>query len=279
MEIGIKPWQAVLGLVFLTPAIPAPSKAQSQDFVSTASAIEGGSAPAANAVAGFETDDVIGKMLERNRQREEALRQYSEVRTYALKNAEGKLAAEAVVEVNYAAPGKKTFDKTSEKGSAIVRHLVFDRLMAEESHTSSGREHHDSAITPANYSFTPEGLENVGPYRCYVFDVVPKRKEKYLFEGKIWVDTQDFAIVKIAGHPSKKLSFWVSRVEFVRQYQRIDGFWLPLRDETSVNVKLYGTKVFTIDHQENSINASGASGVAERELPPAQSNLNSSQYK
>jgi len=75
-------------------------------------------------------------------------------------------------------------------------------------------------------------------------------KEKYLFEGKIWIDAQDFAIVKIAGHPAKKPSFWINRADFVRQYQRIDGFWLPFRDETSVEVKIYGRRVFTVDHQQ-----------------------------
>ena len=27
-------------------------------------------------------------------------------------------------------------------------------------------------------------------------------------------------------------SFWVLRAPFTREYQRIDGFWLPWRDET-----------------------------------------------
>jgi hypothetical protein len=56
--------------------------------------------------------------------------------------------------------------------------------------------------------------------------------------------------VKIAGHPAKKPSFWINRADFVRQYQRIDGFWLPCRDETSVDVKMYGRGVFTVDHQQ-----------------------------
>jgi hypothetical protein len=46
----------------------------------------------------------------------------------------------------------------------------------------------------------------------------------------------------------KRPSFWIAREEFVRQYQKIDGFWLPQRDETLVHVRLYGTKVFIADH-------------------------------
>jgi len=208
-----------------------------------------------SAPSGLNGDDIIAKMLERNRLRNEQLQRYSAVRTYVIRNLEGKLAAQAVVRVDYEAPDKKTFNTTSEKGSGIVRHLVFDRLIQSEGETSAGREHHNSAITAANYTFLLEGEEEVGPYHCFVLEATPKRKDKYLFEGKIWIDAGDFAVVKIAGHPAKKPSFWINRADFVRQYQRIDGFWLPYRDETSVEVKLYGRRVFTVDHQQYVINA------------------------
>jgi hypothetical protein len=210
-----------------------------------------------SAPADLSGDEIVAKMLERNRLRNEQLRRYSAVRTYDIRNLKGKLVAQAVVRVDYLAPDKKTFNKTAEQGSGIVRHLVFDRLMQSEGETSSGREHHDSAITTTNYTFMLVGEEEFGPSHCFVLEATPKRKDKYLFEGKIWIDAEDFAVVKIAGHPAKKPSFWINRAEFVRRYQRIDGFWLPYRDETSVEVKMYGRRVFTVDHQQYVINADG----------------------
>jgi hypothetical protein len=207
-----------------------------------------------SAPSGLTGNEIVARMLERNRLRNEQLQRYSALRTYEIRNVEGKLAAQAVVRVDYQAPDKKTFNKTSEKGSGIVRHLVFDRLMQSEGETSSGREHHDSAITTTNYTFTLSGEEDIGAYHCFVLEAAPKRKDKYLFEGKVWIDVADFAIVKIAGHPAKKPSFWINRADFVRQYQRIDGFWVPCRDETFVEVKMYGRRVFTVDHQQYEIN-------------------------
>jgi len=90
---------------------------------------------------------------------------------------------------------------------------------------------------------------------------MPKRPDKYLFEGKVWIDTEDYAIVRIAGHPAKKLSFWIERADFVREYQRIDGFWLSRKDETFVKVRMYGHKVLTINHQNYSI--AGARSIEE----------------
>jgi hypothetical protein len=39
----------------------------------------------------------------------------------------------------------------------------------------------------------------------------------------------------------------LKRADFIRQYQNVDEFGLPLCDETQVDVKLYGKRVFTID--------------------------------
>src|SRR5712671_4412925 len=251
IQIGQRKTRVVIA--FVLGAAPAASFAQSRSFASqppAEAAPSGYTAP-----MGLTGDDIIGKMLERNRLRNKQLQRYSAVRTYEIRNLEGKLAAQAVVRVDYEAPDKKTFNKTSEKGSGIVRHLVFDRLIQSEGETSAGREHRDSAITAANYTFVLIGEEEVGGYHCFVLEATPKRKDKYLFEGKIWIDAGDFAVVKIAGHPAKKPSFWINRADFVRQYQRIGGFWLPYRDETSVEVKLYGRRVFTVDHQQYVINA------------------------
>jgi outer membrane lipoprotein-sorting protein len=245
--------QGLVVLAFILGAASAAPFAASQDAAGQMAqemALSSERAP-----VGLTGADVIAQMLQRNLLRNQQLQRYSAVRTYEIRNTEGKVAAQAVVRVEYRAPDKKTFSKTSEKGSGIVRHLVFDRLIQSESETSSGREHRNSAITTANYTFTLSGEEDVGPYHCFVLEAAPKSKEKYLFEGKIWIDAVDFAIVKIAGHPAKKPSFWINRADFVRQYQRIDGFWLPYRDETSVEVKIYGRRVFTVDHQQYVIRA------------------------
>jgi len=260
MAIQVLQWKRLVAIAYLLGATPVASFAQSQSF---ASKTVGETAPSGyTAPMSLTGDDIIARMLERNRLRNEQLQRYSAVRTYVIRNVEGKLAAQAVVRVDYEAPDKKTFNKTSEKGSGIVRHLVFDRLIQSEGETSAGREHHNSAITPANYTFVFAGEEEVGPYHCFVLEATPKRKDKYLFEGKIWIDADDFAIVKIAGHPAKKPSFWINRADFVRQYQRIAGFWLPYRDETSVEVKLYGRRVFTVDHQQYVINDTGEDVLA-----------------
>ena len=195
-------------------------------------------------------DHIFNELLRHNAFRDAALERYSVLRTYEVKSATGKLYAREIVKVDYQAPNEKTFFTVSEEGSGLVRSLVLKRLIESEKETAAGKEHHDSSIAPANYSFEMEGEEELGDHRCFVVRAIPKREDKYLFEGTIWIDMQDYAIVKIAGHPAKRLSFWIEQADFVRQYQKIGAFWFPSEDTTVVRVRLKGTKTLTIRHEE-----------------------------
>ena len=213
---------------------------------------------------GVAESQIFAELAAHNEQRSVALLEYTALRTYQVSDLKGKVHAEEIGRMEYRAPDQKTFVLTSEKGSAMVRHLALNPLIGSEVHAAAGKEHHDSSITPANYTLHLLGEQQLGPYRCFVAQAIPKRRDKYLFEGKVWIDTEDYAVVRIEGHPTKKLSFWIERADFVRQYQKIDEFWLPQRDETFVSVRLYGKKVLTIDHQDYTVNGAKYGGEAAR---------------
>jgi hypothetical protein len=218
---------------------------------------------------------VFAELAAHNEQRRSALHDYSVLRTYQVIDLKGKVHAEEVGHMEFLSPDKKTFTVTSESGSGLVRNMALNPLIKSEIETAAGKEHHDSAISADNYSLNLLGEQQVGPYRCFVAEVRPKRKDKYLFEGKLWIDVEDYSVVRIAGHPAKKLSFWIQRADFVRQYQKIDGFWLPQKDQTLVQVRLYGTKVLTIDHRDYAVNT-GQSKDARAVMPEADIALTSS---
>jgi hypothetical protein len=198
---------------------------------------------------------VFAELAAHNEQRKSALHDYRVLRTYRVIDVKGKVHAEEVGRMEFLAPDKKAFTVDSESGSSVVRHMALNPLIKSEIETAAGKEHHDSAISADNYSLNLLGEQQVGRYRCFVAEALPKRKDKYLFEGKLWIDAQDYSVVRIEGHPANKLSFWIQRADFVRQYQKIDEFWLPQKDQTRVQVRLYGTKVLTIDHWDYAVNA------------------------
>jgi hypothetical protein len=204
---------------------------------------------------GVTESQVLAELAAHNEQRKAALHDYTVLRTYQIVDLKGKVHAEEIGRMEFFSPDKKTFTVTSESGSGLVRHMALNPLINSEIEATAGKEHHDSAISADNYSLNLVGEQQVGPYRCFVAKAVPKRQDKYLFEGKLWIDVKDYSVVRIEGHPAKKLSFWIQRADFVRQYQKIDGFWLPQKDQTLVQVRLYGRKVLTIDHRDYVVNA------------------------
>jgi outer membrane lipoprotein-sorting protein len=201
------------------------------------------------------SEQIFAKLVDRNQTRAGGLLEYKAERVYRVSDPNGKIHAQIEGRMEFEAPESKTFVTKSEAGSAIVRHLALKPLIASEIDATRGKDRHDSAITPANYTLELIGEDEVRTHRCYVLRASPKRVDKYLFEGKVWVDKQDFAVARIEGHPAANLSFWIRRADFVRDYEKVAGFWLPLKDETVVQVRLYGKKILTIEHADYAVRA------------------------
>ncbi len=248
---------AVLGMAMF--AVEAKAQTSREALPSLESPIE-------PLMPGVTESRVFAELATHNEERKAALRDYTVLRTYQVVDLKGKVHAEEIGRMEFLSPDKKTFTVASESGSSLVRTMALNPLIRSEIETAAGKEHHDSAISADNYSLNLLGEQQVGPYRCFVAEVRPKRRDKYLFEGKLWIDVEDYSVVRIDGHPAKKLSFWIQRADFVRQYQKINGFWLPQKDQTLVEVRLYGKKVLTIDHRDYVVNA-GPSKEARTIVP------------
>src|ERR1700693_2918240 len=204
---------------------------------------------------GVTESQVFAELAAHNEQRRSALHDYSVLRTYQVIDLKRKVHAEEVGHMEFLSPDKKKFTVTSESGSGLVRNMALNPLIKSEIETAAGKEHHDSAISADNYSLNLLGEQQVGPHRCFVAEVRPNRKDKHLFEGKVWIDVNDYSVVRIEGHPAKKLSFWIQHADFVRQYKKIEGFWLPEKELTLVQVRLYGKKLLKIEHRNYVVNA------------------------
>jgi hypothetical protein len=194
----------------------------------------------------------------RHRWQEARLIRLSGVRTYKLENGKDKIVAEEAVVVEYRAPATETFTTTSGKGSGFVLHRIFQGLMKDEEKRVRTNRDQDSLITPENYALDVVGTDRIGNSDCSVVHAVPKRKEIDLLEGKLWIDNQDFAIVKITGHLAKSPSSWIKQVDFVRDYQKIDGFWLLSREEAVSAIRIFGKETLTVDYQNYTVNKVGA---------------------
>ena len=215
-------------------------------------------------------DEVVTKMIERDSQRHAALHGYTAVRRYVLENPGHHKRAEMVVRMKCLEDGSKEFETVSASGWGSAQNHVFPRLLEGEREASLPHARERSRITPENYSFEMVGLDSVNDRSAYVIAINPKTENKYLLRGRIWVDRDDFAIVRIEGVPAKNPSFWIKSVHFVHTYQKSGAFWLPVFDRSVTNVRIFGTTELTIDYLDyvpNTSMLSASRGPASSSLP------------
>jgi len=214
-------------------------------------------------------DQVIARMIERDRALQSNLDGYTARRRYVLENERHHKRAEMLVRVKCVQEGSKEFEIVSSAGWGIARNHVFPRLLAAETDASQPDSRERSRIIPENYSFQMAGTEVVNDRPAYVIAVTPKTSNKYLMKGKIWVDAEEYAIVRIEGQPAKNPSFWIKSVHFVHTYAKQGPFWLPLADESVTDVRILGATDLKIDYFGYLTNDTAASVVehGERSLP------------
>jgi hypothetical protein len=200
-------------------------------------------------------DEIIAKMMAHNSQRDKLGGGYTGSRHYVLQNQKFDKRAEMVVSVKCGPDGTKRFDVVSEDGWKSANKHVIRKMLESETETSRPEIRPSTSLTPDNYRFQLISSDFLEGRRVYVIQVLPRREDKYLFEGHVWIDAEDFAMVRAEGKPAKNPSFWTRSVYFVQQYQKSGTFWFPLSTKSVTEARIFGKTEVSIsyfDYQPNS---------------------------
>jgi hypothetical protein len=200
-------------------------------------------------------NEVVAKMLEHDNQRQSALHGYTAARRYLLENSRHHKRAEMVVRMRCLDNGSKEFQTVSATGWGTARNHIFPKLLESESEASLPEVRDRSRITPENYSFEMVARNYKNGRPAYVIAIAPKTPNKYLVQGRIWVDVDEYAIVRIEGKPAKSPSFWIKSVQFVHTYKKSGLFWFPVSDRSVTDVRILGATEVTIEYFDYSPNA------------------------
>jgi outer membrane lipoprotein-sorting protein len=231
MKTAIK--SVILALWFLTVTL---ATAQSGDVFPTAG-------------------EVVARMIELDAQRQVQLNGYTATRHYVAVNKQRK--AEMLVAVTCADDGAKQFSILSEEGSRSIRKHVFYKMLKEETEASRRGTRNSTRITPANYEFRLTGNDIVDGRPAYMLQVTPKEENKYLIDGRIWVDATDYSIVRIEGRPARNPSFWTRSVHFVHTYQKVGPFWFAASTHSVSQIRIFGDAELTIENSGYTLNTPG----------------------
>jgi hypothetical protein len=199
--------------------------------------------------------EVVERMVQQDAQRQALNQGYAGMRRYVLENDGMHKHAEMLVRVSGDTDGTKHFEILSEQGWKAAQKHVLRKMLESESQTSRPEAREKTRLSPDNYEFKMVGQENVADRPAYAIDVTPKRHDQYLFAGRIWVDAEDYALVRADGNPAKNPSFWTKHVHFVHTYQKNGPFWFPVSTESITDARIFGKTDLTIEYFDYKPNA------------------------
>jgi hypothetical protein len=207
-------------------------------------------------------EQVVRNLVQMNLQRAQSLHGFQGTRTYRAEyhGFGGARTAEILVNVKYLCPGTKEFTIESATGSKLIIDRVFKKLLEAEIEALDPEIQRRSALTEDNYRFTLIGYETGTSGAKYVLEVEPRTNDKFLYRGRIWVDADDFAVVRLEAEPAKNPSFWTKKAEIVQEYRKVHDFWLPATNRSVSAIRLGGRADLTINYKDYEI--TGASQLS-----------------
>jgi hypothetical protein len=143
--------------------------------------------------------------------------------------------SEVTAQISFVPPDKKTYKIVQSSGYSRGEKMVRELLDRE---TESAKNVSSSQIIRSNYDFLFLRRENFGIAPEYVFLIVPKRKDKTLLRGQIWVDASNYHIRRIEGVPAKSPSFWLKNIHITLQFAQLGGMWVPVSFDAIATVRL-----------------------------------------
>jgi outer membrane lipoprotein-sorting protein len=176
---------------------------------------------------------------------------YTVTEHYAVYRGEDEThtVADMIVKTTYKRETGKSYAVVSESGSEMIRKFGLDSVLASEKDINLPDKVAQSWITSANYNMTPKpGKQQIDGRDCIAVAIDPKRKAPNLISGTIWVDANDFTIVRLEGDSSKAPSIFAGVTHVMRQYANINGFAMATHARAESTTFLYGKTIVKIDY-------------------------------
>ncbi len=182
---------------------------------------------------------------------------YTDIEHYAVYRNKDEIhpVAEMMVKTLYNQSTGKSYTILSQSGSEMIRTLVLGTLLDNEKTLNLPGTREGAWITSANYEMKLKSGANqlVDGRECLVLTLTPRRKAPYLIDGTLWVDANDYSIVRIEGTGAKSPSVFAGPTRMARQYEEVNGFAEATHARAVSNSLMFGQTIIKIDYQDYQI--------------------------
>jgi len=205
-------------------------------------------------------ESIIARMALVRAKNRARLRPYVVTRNYKLFGKdESKAKSEVVADIDFVPPDSKKFTIQETSGSGLGPILVRRMLISEAEVT---RDRNSTDLSPDNYEFRFLRAVDEGGQRCYVLQLLPRRKERHLLRGDIWVDANTYLLRRFEGQLAKPPSWWVRDVSVTLAYSEVGGMWLQTATEAAADVRILGRTTMISRDVKYRIPEPGATAVS-----------------
>lgn len=186
---------------------------------------------------------ILQRLEDIQRQDPAQSRPYEVTREYKVFHGSDKRpTSEVTAQINFVPPDVTTYKIVQASGHSRGEKMVRELLDRE---TESVKKGSRGQISRTNYDFVFLRRENFGIVPEYVLLIVPKRNDKTLLQGQIWVDASTFRIRRIEGVPAKSPSFWLRNIHITLQFAQLGGMWVPVSFDAIATVRFFGQYTLT----------------------------------
>jgi outer membrane lipoprotein-sorting protein len=190
------------------------------------------------------SEEIVAQMARAQDENRAHFRPYKLTRDYKLFRGDNhnQPRSRLVAEISVAPPDSKKYTIENPNGSPLDERIVRKMLDGE---VAFAKNSGSSDLTGENYDFRLIREDEISGQRCYVLDLVPKRKSKNLLRGSIWVDAHSYLPLRVEGEPAQNPSWWVADARIVLLYGYVGPMWLQTFSESTANVRIIGRSTMT----------------------------------
>jgi outer membrane lipoprotein-sorting protein len=183
-------------------------------------------------------ETIIARMAQARADNRTRFRSYVVTRDYKLFGKERqKTESQVTADIIFDPPDFKKYAIQQTSGAGLGEKIVRRML---ESEVEVTKDYSSTDISPDNYDFRFIREEDVSGQRSYVLELLPRRKDRNLLRGNIWVDANTYLLHRTEGEPAKRTSWWLRDVRIALLYGDVSGMWLQTASESTAKVRILG---------------------------------------
>jgi len=188
-------------------------------------------------------ETIVARMARARVDNQARFRSYIVTRNYKLFGKERQITkSQVVADVTFVPPDSKKYAIQQSMGSVLGEKVVRSMLAREADIT---KDYASTDFSPRNYDFRFIREEEVSGQHCYVLELLPRRKDRNLLRGTIWVDANTYLLHRTEGELAKTPSWWLRDVRMEFLYADVGGMWLQTSLEATATVRILGPYTIT----------------------------------